>query len=76
MEDENYLKRQKFYKVVMLVILTAFLTFIFTTVYITNKYNNTREENKTISSVFGGSSKDQQLSKNIKYKKTILDKYY
>ena len=33
MEDENYLKRQKFYKVVMLVILTAFLTFIFTTVY-------------------------------------------
>ena len=76
MEDENYLKRQKFYKVVMLVILTAFLTFIFTTVYITNKYNNTSEENKTISSVFGGSSKDEQLSKNIKYIKSILDKYY
>ena len=52
------------------------MTFIFTTVYITNKYNNTSEENKTISSVFGGSSKDEQLSKNIKYIKSILDKYY
>ncbi len=48
------------------------MTFIFTTVYITNKYNNTSEENKTISSVFGGSSKDEQLSKKYKiYKKYI-----
>lgn len=75
MEDENYLKRQKFYKVVMLVILTAFLTFILTTVYITNKCN-TSEDDKAISSVFGGSSKDEQLSKNIKYIKSILSKYY
>ena len=30
MEDEKYLKRQRFYKIVMLVVLTAFLTFIFT----------------------------------------------
>ena len=39
MEDEKYLKRQRFYKIVMLVVLTAFLTFIFTTIYITKKYN-------------------------------------
>ena len=34
MEDEKYLKRQRFYKIVMLVVLTAFLTFIFTTIYL------------------------------------------
>ena len=32
--EDKYLKRQRFYKTVMLVILTVFLTFIFTTIYI------------------------------------------
>ena len=76
MEDESYLKRQRIYKAIMLVILTAFLTFILTTTYITNKYNITDGE-QTISSLFGGElSNDGQLSTTIKYIKSILDKYY
>ena len=51
MEDEKYLKRQRFYKIVMLVVLTAFLTFIFTTIYITKKYNLS-DGDQTISSLF------------------------
>lgn len=76
MEEESYLKRQRIYKTIMLVVLTAFLTFILTTIYITNKYNITDGE-QTISSLFGGeSSKEGQLSTTIKYIKSILNKYY
>ena len=74
MEEDNYLKRQRIYKNIMLVILTAFLTFILTTIYMTNKNTNNTQ---SISSLFGiESSSDNQLSKSIKYIKTILDKYY
>ena len=54
MEEDNYLKRQRIYKTVMLVILTAFLTFIFTTIYLTNKYNLS-DGKQTISSLFNNS---------------------
>ena len=37
MEEDNYLKRQRIYKTIMLVVLTAFITFILTAIYITNK---------------------------------------
>ncbi len=76
MEEDNYLKRQRIYKTIMLVVLTAFLTFILTTIYITNK-NNSNNDSQSISSIFGiESSNDNQLTKSIKYIKTILDKYY
>ena len=76
MEEDKYLKRQRFYKTIMLVVLTAFLTFILTTIYITNK-NNSNNDSQSISSIFGiESSNDNQLTKSIKYIKTILDKYY
>ncbi len=76
MEEDNYLKRQRIYKTIMLVILTAFLTCILTTIYITNK-NGTSNDKQSISSLFGiESSNDNQLTKSIKYIKTILDKYY
>lgn len=76
MEEENsYLKKQRIYKTIMLVILTAFLTFILTTAFITNKYN-TGEEKQSISSLFNVSSNDDTLSKSIKYIKSILDKHY
>lgn len=75
-EEKNYLKRQRIYKTIMLVVLTAFLTFILTTIYITNK-NNSDNDNQSISSILGiESSNDNQLTKSIKYIKTILDKYY
>ena len=62
MEEEKYLKKQRVYKAIMLVILTAFLTFIFTTIYITNKYNS-GNGSQTISSLFGGSSNNDKLTK-------------
>ena len=76
MEDEKYLKRQRFYKIVMLVVLTAFLTFIFTTRYITKKYNLS-DGDQTISSLFSASSSsDDKLTKSLKNIKSILKKYY
>ena len=75
MEEESYLKKQRIYKTIMLVVLTAFLTFILTTIYITNKYNIS-DGDQTISSLFTGSSNNDQLSQSIKYIKSILDKYY
>ena len=76
MEDEKYLKRQRFYKMVMLVVLTAFLTFIFTTIYITKKYNLS-DGDQTISSLFSASSSsDDKLTKSLKNIKSILKKYY
>ena len=67
MEEDNYLKRQRIYKTIMLVVLTAFLTFILTTIYITNK-NNSNNGDQSISSILGiETSNDNQLTKSIKY---------
>ena len=75
MEEDNYLKRQRIYKNIMLIVLTAFLTFILTTIYMTK--NNNNNNTQSISSLLGlESSNDNQLTKSIKYVKTILDKYY
>lgn len=74
MEEEKYFKRHRIYKTIMLVILTIFLTFIFTTMYITNKYNLSTTD---ISSLLSNSSSDSEdISKSINYIKKILDKYY
>lgn len=75
MEEDKYLKRQRFYKTVMLVILTAFLTFIFTTIYLTNKYNLS-DGKQTISSLFNNSSSDDKLTKSLNSIKSLLKKYY
>ena len=76
MEEDKYLRRQRFFKIVMLVILTSFLTFIFTTIYITKKYNISDGE-QTISSLFSGSSSsDDKLTKSLKNIKSLLKKYY
>ena len=75
MEEDNYLKRQRIYKTVMLVILTAFLTFIFTTIYLTNKYNLS-DGKQTISSLFNNSSSDDKLNQALKNIRSLLNKYY
>ena len=76
MEEDKYVKRQRFYKTVMLVILTVFLTFIFTTIYITNKYG-LGDGDQTIPSLFGtSSSSDDKLTKSLKNIKSLLKKYY
>lgn len=73
MEEEKYLKRQRFYKTIMLVILTVFLTFIITTMYIVNKFNLGQTE---ISSLLNLTSNSNSVSKTIDYIKTILDNNY
>lgn len=74
MEEDKYLKKQRIYKTIMLVILTVFLTFILTTIYISNKYNLGQTN---ISSLLSSSSSNTgNISKSIDYIKKILDKYY
>lgn len=73
MEEEKYLKRQRTYRTVMLVILTAFFTFILTSVFITNQYD-LEQGNQPISSLLNSS--DSSLTKTIDYIESILDKYY
>lgn len=73
MEEERYLKRQRIYKTIMLVILTIFLTFIVTTMYITSKYNL---EDDVLSSLISSSSNGNNVSKSIEYIKKVLDQYY
>jgi len=71
MEEERYLKRQRIYKTIMLVVLTVFLTFILTTMYMTNKYNLGQTD---ISTLFNPSS--NSLTTTLEYIDKILDNYY
>ena len=72
MEEDKYLRRQRIYKTLMLVIVTIFLTFITTTLYITNKYDSAQG---MITSLLT-SSKDNEVTKTMNYIKTILDQCY
>ena len=74
MEEEKYLKKQRIYNGIMLVILTAFITAILTTAYIGRKYD-LGNNNNSISSLFNTSS-DNNVSTSINYIKKILKKYY
>ena len=62
-EEEKYLKKQRIYKGIMLVILTAFITFILTTAYILNKYD-IGDVNQSLSSLFNSSTSDDGTSIN------------
>ena len=73
MEEEKYLRRQRIYKSIMLVVVTIFLTFIVTTIYITNKYNFGQSN---ISTLLNSQTKGDNLSKHIDYINKILDEYY
>ena len=73
MEEERYLKRQRIYKTIMLIILTIFLTFIATTIYITNKYNLNQDD---ISTLLNSSAKESNISRSINQIKKILDEHY
>ena len=65
MEEESYLKKQRIYKTIMLIILTVFLTFIVTTMYITDKYNLGEND---ISALLSSSNQVDIVSKSIKYR--------
>ncbi len=72
MEEEKYFRKQRTYKTIMLVILTIFLTFIVTTIYITNKYNLDGDK---ATSLLGNSSSNNIIN-SISNIKTMLKKYY
>lgn len=76
--EEKYLKRQRIYKIIMLVVLTAFITFIVTTIYIANKYELTESTgaNKVTSILTGSSSEEDNLTKSLKYIEELVSKYY
>ncbi len=74
MEEENeYSRKHRIYKTIMLVLLTAFLTFILTTVYVTDKYDLNSEEGK-ISSLLSSDNKNNL--KSLENIQKILDEYY
>jgi len=73
MEEENYLKRQRIYKTIMLVILTVFLTFILTTIYITNKLDLGKVD---VSTLLNSSSSGNSISKSIDNIQKILKDCY
>ena len=73
MEEEKFLKRDRIYKTIMLVVLTVFLTFIFTTMYMSNKLNL---EKNDISSLLNVTTGGDSVSKSISYIKSILEEYY
>ena len=73
MEEEKYLKRQRIYKTIMLVIITIFITFIFTTLYMSNKLGL---GNDNISTLLNSSQKGNKVSNAINNIKKILDEYY
>lgn len=74
MKEEEILKRQRFFKTIMLIALTVFLTFIITTVYFFNKYNLNTDSN-TITSLLNKTS-DDELTTALKNIENIVDKYY
>ena len=75
--EEKYLKRQKIYKIIMLVVLTAFITFILTTIYIANRYDLTGDTGANkVTSILKGSSEDDNLTKSLKYIEELVNKYY
>lgn len=76
MEEEKYLKKQRIYKTIMLVALTAFLTCILTTMYIANKYD-LRSGEGTISSLINSDSEGtDNLTTSLNNIKKLLEKYY
>lgn len=73
--EEKYLKKQRIYKTIMLVALTAFLTCILTTMYLANKYD-LGSNNDTISSLISTSAEDTSLTKSLRTIENLMKKYY
>ena len=72
--EEKYLKRQRIYKSIMLVALTAFITCILTTAFIANKYNLGKN---SLSSLIGGNSGGtDNLIASMKGIESLIEKYY
>lgn len=74
-EDNKYIKRQRIYKTIMLVVLTAFITCIITAGYLSSKFNLSNGEETPISSLLTNMT-DDSMTSQLKNIKNIIDKYY
>lgn len=76
-EDNKYIKRQKIYKIIMLMILTAFVTSILTAIYIVKLDGNTQTTNNSgVSSILNVLTSDSNLTKSLKGIETIVKSKY
>ena len=77
MEENSYVKRQRFYKTIMLVVLTVFITFIFTTVFISNQIEKNGSTNdNSITSIFQNLTGNSNLQKSLEtIEELVKDKY-
>lgn len=72
--EEKYLKRQRIYKAIMLVALTAFITCILTTAFLAKKYDF---GNNALSSLLGSASNEtDNLYSSLKTIEALIGKYY
>ena len=69
MEEDKSMKRQKVYKVIMLVLLTSFITFLITSLSIYTYYSNN-------SVILEESSDASNITNNLERIRSIIDKYY
>ena len=76
MEEEKYLKKQRIYKTIMLVALTAFITSILTATFVVSNYDYTGGE-KNISSIINhNKDENDELTSSIKTIEKLVEKYY
>lgn len=79
MEDDNkYIKRQRIYKIIMLMVLTAFIASILTALYIVKleENNSLTSNNSGATSILSGLTNESNLAKSLKnIEKLVKSKY-
>lgn len=78
MEENSYIKRQRFWKTLMLVILVILLTFLFTSIYMNNRLEKKSEANNSkitsiLNAITGGKT---DLGESIEKIEKIIDSKY
>lgn len=71
MEEEKFIKRQRIYRTIMLMVLTAFITFIATSVLLNGKIINTTNGESLISK-----TDDSKLITEMKKIESLVKEYY
>lgn len=69
-------KKDKIYKIVMLVCITCIITFMFTTIGMYNYFTKTDKGSKEILNMVATTGKNSSTEEKLEKVKAILDKYY
>ena len=76
MEENSYIKRQRLYKGIMLVLLTAFITFILTSIFLSNQLEKNGSSSNSLTSIFENITGSSELQKSLEtIEKLVKDKY-